>query len=106
LAKKRTIFLEMTPLGYRVRLTRDRWREIIRFKHPALADREGEVRDCVRDPDLIRRSLKDANVHLCYRSSARGHVCVVTGGDDLKERIVITADFTKNLKKGTDLWTK
>jgi hypothetical protein len=30
----------------------------------------------------------------------------VTGGDDPDERIVITAYFTKSLKKGTDLWTK
>src|SRR5439155_10710747 len=103
LAKKRTIFLEKTPLGYRVRLTRDRWREIIRFKHPALAGHEVDVRDCLRDPDLIRQSLKDVNVHLYYRPSERGYICVVAGGQDLGERIVVTAYFTKNLKKGTDL---
>jgi hypothetical protein len=106
LAKKRTIFLEATPLGYRVRLTRDRWREILRFKHPALAGNEAEVRECPRDPDLIRQCMKDADVHLYYRPSKRGHVCVVTGGDDPHERIVITAYFTKTLKRGADLWTK
>jgi hypothetical protein len=34
---KRMIFVEATPLGDRVMLSRDRWREIIRYKHPALA---------------------------------------------------------------------
>ena len=106
MAKKRTIFLETTPLGYRVRLTRDRWREILRFKHPALAGHEAEIRECVRDPELIRESVKDAEVHLYYRPSERGYICVVVGGDDPKERIVITAYFTKSLKRGTDLWTK
>lgn len=34
---KRVIFAETTPLGHQVVLKRDRWREIVRFKHPALA---------------------------------------------------------------------
>jgi hypothetical protein len=50
MAKKRRIFSEGTPLGHRVQLTRDRWREIVRFKHPALAGHEAEIQDCVRDP--------------------------------------------------------
>jgi hypothetical protein len=106
LAKKRTIFLETTPLGYRVRLTRDRWREIVRFKHPALAGQEAEVQECVRDPVHIRQSAKDADVHLYYRPSTPGFVCAVVAGKDPDERIVVTAYFTKRLKKGTDLWTK
>jgi hypothetical protein len=71
MAKKR-IFAETTPLGYRVVLTRDRWREIIRFKHPALAGHEEAVRECVRDPEAIRASQKDSDVHLYYRTNARG----------------------------------
>jgi hypothetical protein len=106
LAKKRTIFLQVTSLGYRVRLTRDRWREILRFKHPALAGHEAEVRECVREPEVIRESLKDAHVHLYYRPSERGYICAVVGGDEPNERFVISAYFTKNLKEGTDLWTK
>src|SRR5437870_3623421 len=103
---KRTILDETTPLGHRVVLTRDRWREIVRFKHPALTGHETEVRTCVRDPDIIRASDKDADVHLYYRRSDRGHLCVVVGGDDPKERFVITAYFTKSLKQGPVLWTR
>jgi hypothetical protein len=59
MAKARSIFVETTPLGYTVALTRDRWREIVRFKHPALAGHEAAVRDCVRDPEVIRSSSRD-----------------------------------------------
>ncbi len=106
MAKKRLVFVETTPLGHRVSLTRDRWREIVRFKHPALAGHETEVRDCVRDPEVIRASAKDPDVHLYYRSSARGDICVVVGGDDPMVRFVVTAYFTRGWKKGQDLWTK
>jgi hypothetical protein len=104
--KKRLLFVETTPLGHRVTLTRDRWREIVRFKHPALAGHEADVQECVRDPKVIRASAKDADVHLYYRPAAQGHVCVVVGGDDPLDRFVITAYFTRALKKGPDLWTK
>jgi len=105
MAKQRRIFLEPTPLGYRVLLTRDRWREIVRFKHPVMAGREAAVRDCVRDPDLVRASAKDPDVHLFYRSSAVGTVCVVVGGDPAG-RFVVTTYLTRTPKKGPDLWTR
>jgi hypothetical protein len=106
MARQRLVFVETTPLGHRVSLTRDRWREIVRFKHPALAEHEADVRDCVRDPDLVRASAKDPDVHLYYRPTPRGYVCVVVGGDDPTARFVITAYFTRAIKQGSDLWTK
>jgi hypothetical protein len=106
MAKKKRLFRETTPLGYRVVLTRDRWREIVRYKHPALAGHDAGVRECVRDPEVIRASTKNPDVHLYYRPSPTGYTCVVVGGDDPNDRFVITAYFTKGLKKGHDLWTK
>ena len=103
---KRRIFSEITPLDHTVILTRDRWREILRFKHPALAGQEIDVRECVRDPNLIRASSKDPDVHLYYRNLGNEYICVVVAGDDPNERFVVTAYFTKSPKKGTDLWTK
>jgi hypothetical protein len=79
---KRIMLQVVTPLGDRVILTRDRWREIIRYKHPALAGHESHLDECLRDPDLIRESAKDPDVHLYYRASDRGHLCVVIGGED------------------------
>ncbi|HVA51421.1 MAG TPA: hypothetical protein VNH11_34080, partial [Pirellulales bacterium] len=96
----RLLFAERTPLGYRAALTRDRWREIIRFKHPALAGHEAAVRDCLRDPDLVRESAQDPDVHLFYRRTGRNYLCVVTAGQETADRFVVTAYFTKNIKQG------
>ena len=105
MAKKRRVVLESTPLGYRVLLTRDRWREIVRFKHPIMAGREAAVRDCIRDPDLIRASAKDPDVHLFYRVAGAETVCVVVGGEPVS-RFVVTAYLARTPKKGNNLWTK
>jgi len=100
----RRIFTVTTPLGSRVFLTRDRWRQIIRSKHPALAGNEKEIRGCLESPTLVRESAKDADVHLHYAAAERGHLCVVTAPADENERFVVTAYFTTNIKKGTELW--
>ena len=103
---KRRIFTVETPLGYRVFLTRNRWRQIIRTKHPALKGHEKEVRDCLESPDVIRESGKDADVHLYYAAAEEGHVRVVVAPAEDTDRFVVTAYFTTNIKKGTELWTK
>jgi len=103
---KRTIFTGTTPLGDRVVVTRDRWREIVRFKHPALAGHEDDVRECLRDPERLRASSQDATVHLYYRSTDAAYTGAVVGGDDPENRFLITAYLTVKLKKATDLWTK
>ena len=51
---RRVVFTVRSPLGYRVTLTRDRWREILRYKHPALAGKEQAVRRCVERPTMIK----------------------------------------------------
>ena len=56
---QRRLFTVTTPLGDRVFLTRDRWREIIRFKHPAMAGHEKVVRECLESPVAICESEKD-----------------------------------------------
>jgi len=74
---KRIICDVTTPLGERVILTRDRWREIIRYKHPAMAGYETDIRDCLLDPEIIRASSTDPTVYLYYRRFAsKGFVCV------------------------------
>jgi hypothetical protein len=63
-----------TPLGYRIVLTRNRWREIVRFKHPAVARYEQEIRECLEAPDLIRASAKDPDVHVYYLKTGRTYL--------------------------------
>lgn len=102
----RTIFRVKSPLGYTVVLTRNRWRQIVRFKHPALEGHEQLVRQCVRRPELVRESAKDPQVHLYYITARRGHLCAVIGPGDNEQRFVVTAYFTRQIKKGKELWTK
>jgi len=101
---RRLIFEVQTPLGHRVVLTRDRWRQITRFKHPALVGRESDVRACLCTPSLVRESAKEPNVHLYYTVAGQDHLCVVTAPADVDERFVVTSYFTKNIKPGHQLW--
>lgn len=103
---KRRIFVQKTPLGYRVILTRDRWRQIVRFKHPAMAGHEADIGECLRDPEHVRESSKDASVHLYYRRARTGYLCVAVALGDGDDRFVVTAYFTTNIKAGRVLWTK
>jgi hypothetical protein len=102
---QRRIFTVETPLAYRVFLTRDRWRQIVRHKHPAVAGHEKKVRACLESPTVVRESSKDPTVHLYYLPSDDGFLCVVVAPADENERFVVTAYFTANIKKGTELWT-
>ena len=103
---RRKLFTVTTPLGYEVVLTRNRWREIVRFKHPAIKGREQEVRQCLQDPEVVRASVKDPEMHLYYRSWQRAHLCVVVGSGGSNERFVVTAYLTRDVKKGGELWKK
>jgi hypothetical protein len=47
-------------LGFRVRVTRERWQFITRAKHPAMAGREDAMKATLENPDQIRESRSDA----------------------------------------------
>ena len=104
MARKRRLFTVQSPLGYHVFLERDRWRQIVRHKHPALAGHENDVRQCLMKPSLIRESAKDTTVHMYYAPANAVHLCVVAAPSSANEYFVVTAYFTVNIKKGTELW--
>ena len=87
-------------------MSRDRWRQITRYKHPALTGHEKAVRSCVESPSEVRASAKDPDVHLYYASAGKVHLCVVTAPTGQNEHFVVTAYFTSNIKQGTELWRK
>lgn len=103
-AKK--LFAVTSPLGYRVVLTRNRWREIIRYKHPAMSGREAELRECVEQPDTIRESLKDSDIHLYYKQQEKGYLCAVVGRDESRIGFIVTTYFTEKIKQGPELWIR
>ena len=55
-------FDALTPLGFRVHVTRAYWDLIITVKHPAMAGRENDVQETLRNPDEVRRSKTDPNI--------------------------------------------
>ncbi len=103
---KRLIFSVLTPLGYRVRLSRDRWRQITRLKHPAVAGHEKDVRNCLENPVCVRESEKDEDVHLYCAEHKDAFLCVVIAPARDEDRFVVTACFTTNIKKGKALWKR
>ena len=56
-----------TPLGSRVRVTRERWELIATVKHPVMAGREVGVKSALENPDEARQSRIDRHVLLFYK---------------------------------------
>lgn len=45
------LFQARTPLGFTVRVTRERWNIIVKSKHPVMAGCEEEVRATLETPE-------------------------------------------------------
>jgi len=61
------LFEVLTPLGFRVRVTRAYWELIVTVKHPVRAGRESDVQETLQTPDEIRASRNDSAVYLFYK---------------------------------------
>ena len=61
-----------TPLGFRVRTTREWWQVIVTVKHPAMLGREDDVREALEWPEQVRRSRSDADVFCFIGPSGQG----------------------------------
>lgn len=101
------LFFEvMTPLGFRVRVTREYWELIIKAKHPAMQGREQDVQDALSQPSEVRLSRSDPSVYLFYKPERIARwVCAVTKRLD-KEGFLITAYPTDAKKEGDPVWPK
>jgi hypothetical protein len=62
------LFEVLTPLGFRVRVTRERWQFITTAKHPVMAGREDIVKVTLENPEQIRQSRSDPQVLLFYHA--------------------------------------
>lgn len=100
------LFDALTPLGFRVRVSRSYWELIITVKHPVMAGRESDVKRTLEKPDEIRLSRTDPAVYLFYRSQRRDRwVCGVTKRLD-GEGFLITSYPTDAIKEGARIWPK
>ena len=100
------LFEVLTPLGFRVCVTRAYWELIITVKHPVMAGHENDVKEVLQNPSEIRQSRSDVAVYLFYKPERTGRwVCAVAkqlNGDGF----LITAYPTDAIKEGELVWTK
>ena len=98
------LFEALTPIGFTVRVTHERWTMIITFKHPAMAGCENEVKQALEHPDEIRRSRIDPSVLLFYiKRHERRWVCAVCKRSDL-DAFLITTYPADAIKEGEKIW--
>lgn len=100
------LFDVLTPLGFRVRVSRERWALITTAKHPVMAGREDVVRATLENPEQVRQSGSDAQGLLFYRAERpRRWVCAVAKRA-ADRGFLITAYPTDSIKEGTQVWPK
>lgn len=100
------VFEVLTPLGFRVRVTRSYWELIVTVKHPVMAGREGDVKETLHNPEEVRQSKSDPNVYLFYKPERIGRwVCAVVRRLD-GDGYLITTYRTDAVKEGRRIWPK
>jgi len=101
------LFQEITPLGFKVSVTKSYWEYITTIKHPHLKGMESELIFTLKNPNFIRQSRVDRDVYLIYReivyNNKNYHMCVVTNKN---KGSVITAYITDRVKEGVQIWKK
>jgi len=97
-------FEVLTPIGFRVRVSRGRWELITAIKHPVMAGGEIRVQSALESPDEIRQSLTDPEVLLFYKAEApkRWTCAVVKRTGD--EAFLVTTYPTDAIKEGVRIW--
>ena len=102
---KEFLFDVLTPLKFKVHCTEDYWAFISTVKHPAVRDKQDEIKLTLMNPDEIRQSLKDPNFFLFYRGSSPRWICGVAK-NDVTGGFLITAYLTDKIKVGESIWKK
>ena len=105
LEMEKEIYFEVTtPLGVRVRTTKEYWDYIVNIKHRLMKTKENIVKETLLNPDEIYRGKIDQNVYLYYKMFDRIYCVVVkhTGN----EGFLITAYPTDKIKEGEIVWKK
>ena len=100
------LFEVLTPLGFRVRVTRAYWELIVTIKHPVMAGRESDVKETLAHPEEIRLSRSDPNVYLFYRTQRIGRWVYAVSKRLEEEGFLVTAYPTDAVKEGVRIWPK
>jgi len=103
---KDVLFEVMTPLGFRVRVTRGYWDLIVSVKHPVMAGREDDVRNALENPDEIRQSKSDEDVYLFYKAEREKRWICAVSKQTGESGFLITTYPTDAIKEGVQIWHK
>lgn len=101
---KEIYFEVITPLGVRVRTTKDYWNYIVDVKHQTMRGKEEIVKETLRNPEEICRSKIDQSVYLYYKKYDKIY-CVIVKHEGT-EGFLITAYPTDKIKEGEKIWKK
>jgi len=96
----------LTPLGFRVRVTRQRWELITTAKHPVMAGREDFVRRALEAPDEVRQRRIDQQVLLFYKTEETKRWTCAVAKRLTQGAFLITAYPTDAIKEGIRIWPK
>jgi hypothetical protein len=96
----------LTPLGFRVHATRQRWELITTAKHPVMAGREALVRMALEAPDEVRQSRIDPQVLLFYKAEATKRWTCAVARRLAESGFLITVYPTDAIKEGVRIWPK
>ena len=101
------LFAVLTPLGFKVHVTRRYWHLIVTIKHPVMLGQEEKVKYALSEPEEIRLSQRDQSVYLFYRLERRERwICAVAKRENNDEGFLITTYPTDAIKEGVKLWPK
>ena len=100
------LFVVDTPIGFQVQTTVSYWGLITTVKHPIMKGRLEDVKQTLKNPDVIHLSKSDSRVYLFYQADGNKRwVCAV-----LKrlngQGFLITAYRTSAIKEGERIWPK
>jgi len=99
------IYFEITtPLGIKIRTTKQYWDYLINIKHRVMKGKEKIVKETLSNPDEIRKSKTDEDVFLYYKKIDKLY-CVVAKHEE-KGGFLITAYLTDKVKEGERIWIK
>lgn len=100
------LFVVTTPIGLRVRVTRERWQLIVTAKHPVMAGCEDGVKAALEAPDEVRESSSDRTVFMFYKAErVKRWVCAVAKETET-DGFLVTAYPTDAIKEGVRIWPK
>lgn len=99
------MFEILTPLNFTVRTSEAYWQKLI-VKHPDVTELCDLVQETLYNPDEIRRSSRDSNVLLFYRSHRENRWVVAVARKLNGDGFLITAYQTDAIKEGELIWPK